>query len=358
VVQTKNTFARTKRRSNTLIILLDSMRTLEIENFRVYFFKYLNQLLSIDMDKVTQLPLWLKNSRNNLAVIFDRNGNITDCNELFAAALITDQPENINYFFSEQELLKFWNMVHSLLLNNHVPANFISHHKTGNIYRWEFFLQEEEHIIGIAQHQNAVKRTESLINVDHLIDSFMSNSPASAWICDANGHIITMNKYYLSFTGLTNADIGKTLWEIFPGHLADLYQRNNEIVLESGKILKTEELSIDTNGITRNFLVYKFPLQTIDDKKLVGGWAIDITERKAAEQKIFQHDIKLKELAFLQSHEVRRPLANMLGLIELVKADAYKIQDEHLQNILLYIQLSATELDNEIRKVIDKLQEE
>jgi PAS domain S-box-containing protein len=311
------------------------------------------------MDKVQQqLPHWLRHSKNNLAVIFDSKGNITDCNELFAAALITEQPESINYFFSEHELLKFWNMVHSLLLNNHQPANFVSHHKTGNIYQWEFFLKEEEYIIGIAQQHNAVKRTESLISVDHLIDSFMNNSPASAWICDANGHIITMNKYYLSFTGLTHADIGKTLWEIFPGYLADLYQRNNNIVLESGKILKTEELSIDTNGVTRNFLVYKFPLNTIDNKKLVGGWAVDITERKAAEQKIFKHDIKIKELAFLQSHEVRRPLANMLGLLELIKADSYEIEDEQLKSIFLYIQLSATELDNEIKKVIDKLQEE
>jgi len=201
-------------------------------------------------------------------------------------------------------------------------------------------------------------KAESMINIDHLIDSFMSNSPASAWICDADGKLLTMNKYFLNFTGLTQADIGKTLWEVYPKQLADLYHRNNVIVLESNKILKTEELSIDTKAKTRNFLVYKFPLFTVDNKKLVGGWAIDITERKVAEQKIFAHDLKLKELTFLQSHEVRRPLANMLGLIELIKADSDKIENEYFKNILLYIQLSATKLDNEIRRVIDKLQEE
>jgi PAS domain S-box-containing protein len=197
-----------------------------------------------------------------------------------------------------------------------------------------------------------------MINTDHLIDSFMNNSPASAWICDPDGKLLTMNKYFLAFTGLTHTDIGKTLWEVYPKQLADLYYRNNAIVLDSNNILKTEELSIDTTGKTRNFLVYKFPLFTVDNKKLVGGWAIDITERKVAEQKIFAHDLKVKELTFLQSHEVRRPLANMLGLIELIKADGDKIENEYLKNILLYIQLSATELDNEIRRVIDRLQEE
>jgi len=44
--------------------------------------------------------------------------------------------------------------------------------------------------------------------------------------------------------------------------------------------------------------------------------------------------------------------------LELIKADSHQIENEHLRNILLYIQLSAKELDNEIKRVIDKLQEE
>lgn len=311
------------------------------------------------MQNIIQLPSWLKSSKNNLAVIFNSEGTISDCNEQLKAICITGSKGNINAFFSAKEIAILSKSLHPPHKDGssvfHLPATYINR----DTYQWEFACYQGEYFIGIAQKQNSIARkANSIINIDHLIDSFMSNSPASAWICDADGRLVTMNRYFLNFAGLTMADIGKNLWEIYPKQLADLYSRNNSIVLESDKVLKTEELSIDTTGNTRNFLVYKFPLKTIDDKKLVGGWAIDITERKVAEQKIFEHDIKMKELAFLQSHEVRRPLANMLGLLELIKADSHKIDDDHLQNILLYIQLSATELDSEIKRVIDKLQEE
>lgn len=311
------------------------------------------------MQQSIQLPIWLKSSKSNLAVIFDLQGNITDYNSLLENIFMGGNENNISGYFSPSDSNALWKKLVALQINDKSIIPFIANTGNENTYQWEFSLFNAAHIIGIAQKQNAITRkTDSLINIDHLIDSFMNNSPASAWICDAEGRLVTMNRYYLNFAGLTMNDIGKTLWEIYPQQLADLYFRNNSIVLESGKILKTEELSIGTTGKTRNFLVYKFPLKTIDGKILVGGWAIDITERKVAEQKIFEHDLKIKELAFLQSHEVRRPLANMLGLLELIKADSQKIEDEQIKNILLYIQLSATELDSEIKRVIDKLQEE
>ncbi|CAN5436290.1 hypothetical protein BH10BAC2_BH10BAC2_38750 [soil metagenome] len=311
------------------------------------------------MHNTTQLPVWLKSSKSNVAVIFDLQGYIADCNSLFSAIFINGNTNTITGYFSENEINSLWKRVHTLSLESNHTVPVIFNNNNSNTYQWEFSLLNKTHIIGIAQKQNTVTRkAASMINIDHLIDSFMNNSPASAWICDPDGRLVTMNRYFLSFSGLALTDIGKTLWELYPQQLADLYFRNNSIVLDTDKILKTEELSIDTTGRTRNFLVYKFPLKTIDNKKLVGGWAIDITERKVAEQKIFENDLKMKELAFLQSHEVRRPLANMLGLIELMKADSHQIENEHLKNILLYIQLSAKELDNEIKRVIDKLQEE
>lgn len=317
------------------------------------------QTAPIFMNHQVLLPAWLKYSRNNLSVIFDMKGNIKDCSGLLCTLSSAADKDNITAFFSEDEIIKLWNLLYTLNIHNNIPTHFVSHREKGISYQWEFLLYNENHIIGIAQRQNIIKRSiESMINADHLIEGFMDNCPASAWICDTEGRLLVMNKYYLSFTGLTVEDFGKTLWEIFPQQHADHYFHNNNIVLETNKVLKTEELSVDQDGNTRNFLVYKFPLPTVDHKILIGGWAVDITERKKAEQKIFEHNIKLKELAFLQSHEVRRPLANMLGLIELIKTEYPYIEDENLKNMFLYIQLSATELDNEIRRVIDKLQEE
>ena len=305
------------------------------------------------------IPKWLKHSNNNLFIVFDTYGSIIYANDLFKAFfLIQKDAEHITNVFTKEESNKLLSFAKCITSDTNKQVNFVSYDKKDNIFQWEFMFYDPHSIIGIGQKNNTASRTASFINVEHLIASFMDNSPASAWICDAEGRLLSMKKYYLAFVGLTTADIGKTLWELFPKHLADDYYRNNAVVLETYQVLKTEELSIDHLGRARNFLVYKFPLTTVDNKKLVGGWSIDITEKKIAEQKVFEHGIKIKELAFLQSHKVRKPLANMLELIEVLKTMEAKLFDEELKNALMYIQSSALELDNEIKRVIDKLQEE
>ncbi|MBG9377619.1 PAS domain S-box protein [Panacibacter sp. DH6] len=303
------------------------------------------------------IPNWLKHSKTNLVLLFDSNGNVREYNDALAKAFcVSGKLLFTSEIFTGTEFEEFQHLSNVVLNDSFAHIEFISHDPQSNLYTWEFTLFTENIIIGIAQQNSVTKRTQSIIKESHLIDSFMNNSPASAWICDAAGRLLNMNRYYLAFTGLSINDIGKSLWDIFPQHLADLYQLNNNIVLTTQKVLKTEEISIDLKGRTRNFLVYKFPLTTIDHNKLVGGWAIDITELKAAEQKVYEHDLKIKELAFLQSHEVRRPLANMLGLLELIRTDVSNVIEPSLKDMLLYIQLSATELDNEIKRVIDRLQ--
>ena len=67
-----------------------------------------------------------------------------------------------------------------------------------SVYQWEIAPFNNELIIGIAQkHDISVNNRFTQINIHHLVDSFMNNTPASAWICDETGHVITMNKYYL-----------------------------------------------------------------------------------------------------------------------------------------------------------------
>jgi PAS domain S-box-containing protein len=53
------------------------------------------------------------------------------------------------------------------------------------------------------------------------------------------------------------------------------------------------------------------------DKPLLYLSFVDITERKKAEQRIIDQNIKLTQIAALQSHQVRQPVANILGLISL-----------------------------------------
>jgi PAS domain S-box-containing protein len=80
--------------------------------------------------------------------------------------------------------------------------------------------------------------------------------------------------------------------------------------------------------------------------------ANDVTERFAYIEAIEKQNEKLKEIAWIQSHVVRAPLARIMGLIDTIKNDGYDGPDnEKLYNFLLQ---SAEELDVVIRDISRK----
>jgi PAS domain S-box-containing protein len=76
----------------------------------------------------------------------------------------------------------------------------------------------------------------------------------------------------------------------------------------------------------------------------------DITDRKNKEQKLIQQNEVLRQIAWQQSHELRRPVANILGLCDLLK----NYQNETKEMKIKYIDcmLQAT---NELDKIIHKI---
>jgi signal transduction histidine kinase len=70
-------------------------------------------------------------------------------------------------------------------------------------------------------------------------------------------------------------------------------------------------------------------------------------------EEIRMQNQKLVEYAFFTAHEVRGPLARILGLVELVKV---KELNHEREEIISRLQVSANELDEIIRQVNRKLE--
>jgi len=92
------------------------------------------------------------------------------------------------------------------------------------------------------------------------------------------------------------------------------------------------------------------------DDKLVGVSVIiiDITGRKIHEEKIRAQNTKLREIAFHQCHSVRRPLANIKGLLSLL--DGQNLNEEQ-KMILQKLNQSCEELDEIIRQTVQASRE-
>lgn len=80
----------------------------------------------------------------------------------------------------------------------------------------------------------------------------------------------------------------------------------------------------------------------------------DITEVQNYIQTIEDHNRRLKDIAWTQSHVVRAPLARIMGLIDLIQ----NYSDIEEQSLLLeHINTSAKELDGIIRKITSKTED-
>ena len=77
--------------------------------------------------------------------------------------------------------------------------------------------------------------------------------------------------------------------------------------------------------------------------------ATDITQRKENEAVILAQNQTLREIAFLQSHEMRRPVASILGLMEVIRLE------RELSTELAMLEELTLELDKTIREISRKI---
>ena len=169
------------------------------------------------------------------------------------------------------------------------------------------------------------KRVEERLSAsEERFRAFMDHSPTAAWVTDADGRLRYVSATYTRlFKVLASAVVGASPTDLYPPELAEQYVRNIRAVAESGKPIETVEPGPRPDGTMGEFLVYKFPLP--GDERLVGGVAIDISERLRAEAELREADRKKDEFLALLAHELRNPLAplrNGLQVLRLATTDA------------------------------------
>src|SRR5690606_19291735 len=134
---------------------------------------------------------------------------------------------------------------------------------------------------------NATSRysREALRESEHRFEAFMNNSPTLAFIRDAEGRYLYVNRRYLDAFGITEADrIGRTVREVLPPDTADAVLILDGDVLRTGQARECVLRTTTGPGGPRDWLTYAFPLADTGGRHtLVGGIAIDITDRVKAE---------------------------------------------------------------------------
>jgi len=177
---------------------------------------------------------------------------------------------------------------------------------------------------------------------------------------DAESRITWVNKAFEQFTGYRLAEIeGKRPSEFIMDPL------DPELVQSLNRAQKRlESFSVDMLLFTKSREQYWVNIEftpMFDDGKFTGYISVhnDITIRKEKEAQINKQNLILKEIAWLSSHEIRRPVASIMGLMDLLCNATSEIEKNEYLQLLNECARQLDEIIHQINQTIhDKLPED
>ena len=131
-------------------------------------------------------------------------------------------------------------------------------------------------------------REESQRQSDERFALFMQNLPGLAWIKDSRGRYLYINQAAEEVFGVSRELLsGKTDDDVFPIETARQFRANDQQALAEGRGVQVVETLLHDEGLLHYSIVSKFPIALHSTREmLLGGIAIDITDRKRAEETV------------------------------------------------------------------------
>ena len=163
--------------------------------------------------------------------------------------------------------------------------------------------------------------------------------PQSIFAKDYEGNFLFVNKSFSELHGLRADEmIGVPISQTIPeaGELDVLLEHDRE-VMRSGETKVIPELPFTKhNGEKKLFHVTKVPYIPAGKKqKAVLGIANDITEQKKAESErmkmledIVQRNKDLEQFSYIVSHNLRAPVANIIGIADLMCGESLTTEEQ------------------------------
>ncbi|MFT7248996.1 MAG: PAS domain-containing protein [Arcticibacterium sp.] len=288
-------------------------------------------------------------------VVLDQHLQVLSINKSACSILDVDEKEIIGNSLwpqsQDKEISEFYPVFKSYLKTNTV-GSVIGLSKTSK--KWiDACIYPQDKGLVIFFNDISKERNESikLEKVQNNQAALINTTLDLIWSVNPNLELITFNDQFSQH----QVQIG----EKTPIEGSSIFNKNGSAYSDLWKLRYKRALAGNTIKETtlENNLSYELSLYPIinfnNQVEGVACYARDITKTEANLNTIKKQNDDLKEIAWMQSHIMRAPVARILGLIELINDEKLSTSQE-LSDYLENIDSSANELDQIVKKITKK----
>lgn len=207
-------------------------------------------------------------------------------------------------------------------------------------------MLREEHYLSMLHSVQTEKR-----RLDHIISSINE----VVWSCSADTfETIYINNACFDIYGYTPEEIigdGDLLFgRVYPDDKKQFRVSWRELLRYNKSVLQYRIVHKDGSiKYIKNEVVLRRDSNNVP--RFINGFARDVTLQTIQMERIIKQNQQLKEIAWIQSHKVRGPLATILGLIDLF--DIGHASPENAE-IITYLRTAADQLDAVVHDIVEK----
>jgi len=185
------------------------------------------------------------------------------------------------------------------------------------------------------------------------LNSFFEGSNACQLFMGSNSEIIAFNEvcaYYIEKVYNLKLYTGAVVTDYIHKPYVAEFINNYYKALKGTPVQIKQQIKWNDETIWCHFTYV--PARNSNDE-IIGVFfnLINITKKIELKQRVFEQKQALTKIAFIQSHEVRRPVASILGLMNVFKASDYVVSREEL----LMMEQAVNELDDKIREIVNHI---
>jgi PAS domain S-box-containing protein len=313
----------------------------------------------------------LIDSQTNFLIRINTQGNFTYVNRQFTKTFGYSKSDIIGHHFSEttipQEVYKCEEAFVNCLSHPGKIVKLIHKKpdKQGFLHdtEWEFISIVDDagnvvEIQGVGQDiSRQLQVREEVMQIKNSLEALINNTEDHIWSVDRERRYMYMNQAYIKqIHYLTGVEPQKGSYcykhSGFTQQIIDEWNVYYKRALSGERYAIVNE-SIDLIGGKRLYFEVNFnPIYAAGGEIIgVGCFGHDITNRLKIQQELINQNERLRNIASLSSHELRRPVASMLGLISLIDRENFFNPDN--EDIIGHLLTVSKEIDEAIRLIVD-----